>query len=239
MQLLNPNGTPMMQVGEQFDTSYSPGMVFFSASGEPLTILDDAGLTVNNSSGNPLTVVNDSGITLNNSSGSPIVELNDSGMTVLDGSTTRVSIGSFSNGDYGLQVTNTAGTSQMVNPVASAYSSGGGSTTSTTFAPIGFGKLTAPIGASGKALAFVSGVLSVEGSGQSVEIGISINGASPSTFVLYLQANTAAVNATCGASVVLSGLNTQADNTFDLWGLTSNSSDTATFESLSLIIWPL
>lgn len=52
MQLLNPNGTPMMQVGEQFDTTYSPGMVFFAANGDILTVLDDSGLTVNDSSGN-------------------------------------------------------------------------------------------------------------------------------------------------------------------------------------------
>lgn len=254
MQLLNPNGTPMMQVGEQFDTAYSPGMVFFSASGEPLTILDDngltlnngsgdplvelndTGLTVNNSAGHPVTVLNDAGVIINNSGGSPIVQMDPDGVQILQGSTARVELGSFSNGDYGLQVTDPSGVSMMVNPVGGVSDASTLSTTSTNYTGIGFPTMNADIGASGRALAFITSTIFVSASGSYGQLAVSANGAAPTVDGVYGSSN---LGGTASAIILLTGLHTQQNNTFTLWGRSSSTSSTASFEQNWLTIWPL
>ena len=198
LQLLNPNGTPMMQVGEQFDSAYSPGMVFFSANGDPLVILDDAGLTVKDSGGN-----------------------------------TRVQVGELPNGDYGLQVTDTAGTTRAVNPLYSV--DGPTSTTvapSTSYATFGFPTLTVPIGASGTALVMAGALLGPDGG--TLEIGISINGAAPTYPFAGMQTN----QGSAMAQAVFTGLPT-GNVDFSLRYVTISAAGDGVIDYPVLTVWPL
>ncbi|WP_298207512.1 hypothetical protein [Ferrimicrobium sp.] len=200
MQLLNPNGTPMMQVGEQFDTSYSPGMVFFSANGDPLTILDDAGLTVKDSGGN-----------------------------------TRVQVGELSNGDYGLQVTDTAGTTLTVNPPY-GYTSGTDSSLAeaTSWSSFGFPTQSVPIGPSGIALMMVSASMAAISSSW-IDLGVSINGANPGYYSLTQHAD---VLQSLGYAYFVNGLPTGTID-FGLMYMTGGVAGTYSVESPALVIWPL
>lgn len=200
MQLLNPNGTPMMQVGEQFDTTYSPGMVFFAANGDILTVLDDSGLTVNDSSGK-----------------------------------TRVQLGALPNGDYGLEITDASGLSQVVNPL---YADTGNSSSTlaeaTSWTSFSFPTLTAPIGPSGTAVFMIAAWLGLP-SGSYIEIGLEVNGATPTFSSLYSNITG---EGSFAYIYVGNGL-PQGSIDFTLVYRTGSVSGDYTIESPSLVIWPL
>jgi hypothetical protein len=181
----------------------------------PLLTIDDTSLTVNNTSGHPLTVVDGAGITVNDASGNP-----------------RVEMGELPNGDYGLQVTDTTGTVQIIAPI---YSVPGAQpavvvAASSSWATFGFPISTYPITNTGRALITFGGRLTPDGG--NLELVTSIDGVP--TGVIASMTN--------GGSAMTQGIfgSLSASTEFSLLYKTESASgDSGTIQDAILTVWPL
>lgn len=151
----------------------------------------------------------------------------------------RMQMGLLSNGDYGVSVVDTLGTTHELNPLYyTPASTTSYSTASSAYTNLSFPTLSVPIGKSGSALLTASANCNTSVTGQTALVGLSVDGASPSTYFVAAGSSDAIVSVTAAAQYVETGIS-EATHTFSLWFASSISGDTATFDQVTLTVWPI
>lgn len=170
IQLLSPQGEPIMQLGEQFSTG-TPSMTFYNGVNQIL-VLDETGLKLYNSSGVLLSQFDDLGMTVFDSSGNP-----------------RVMIGELPDSQYGLaiyQPANNGSYIQVQPPVSASYGSTQ-STSSTSYVALNGPSVNFTVGASGQALITVSSIIGLPSETSSTtvgaNVGVGIDGGGASEYI--------------------------------------------------------
>jgi hypothetical protein len=228
LQLVNSSGKPVAMFGEQPGIADSASLTFYSPSGMPVMTIDEETISIKDTSGDEFIRIDANGINMN------VVSLTDTGIIVDDNKNNpRVQMGLLPNGDHGLQVTNSLGVTQTVNPVYSFTDYNADIGTATSFTSFGVDTLSVPITASGKALVLVGANVAPNPNDSVIQLGLSIGGATPG----YAFAQGQYLNSIM-ASQVLTGL-TPGTVDFTIYYSTVGATGDGSMDYLNLTVWPL